>query len=152
MSDFKKAINRIKRVVGLTINFNTDFQLKTARKAARLVRERTREGFGVIAKQKIRFNPLKKSTVKRRVTLAKQGKLDKFTNPSKSNLSASGKMLRAVVGKVEKNEPVVIIKGKKNNEKAERNQRVPFMDLTKEQEIELAKSMQRQLNKILKKI
>lgn len=128
---------------------------RVAKVAAKEVRDRTRDGYGVpkpLSKRE-RLKKLKETYQKRRQSLRKQGKLSSQTTPTKSNLTKSGEMIDNVDGRGSKNKAEVFVKGKKNKDKAAQQSDAgrTFMNLSKKEAEKAVNIIKEDIEKDIKK-
>ena len=152
MNDVKTVINKIARSI-----FETVYSPRTKQAigefAVRQVKRRTKRGLGVNNKTLEPLKELKSSTVKTRRALKKNGKLSSDTTPDKSNLTQSGNMLNDLQWEDKGRSVEINFKTSKSNEKAENNNdKRQFMDLSKQEEEEVANIVARQIAAALKNI
>lgn len=130
----------IKKLVGRIISQSTSKgnMQALANMAADMITRRTRDGYGVSRPRGFleRLKPLAQSTVERRKRL----KLHGSTTPETSNLTETGQMLRALVGRARNGRATLIIQGTKAQRKARINsEQRPFLNLAEREEAELYK-------------
>jgi len=158
--ELKKFIDQLDKAIrtGMTRPRMTKEVAETVK---RQVKDNTRAGFGIQKKSRAPLKKLKPGTVRRRQTKNLSGE----TNPSKSNLTETGKMLdtleanvtgRTVSTKVVNTSKIEIAEVKvatSQESKAKRhNKDRRFMDITKNDETKIAEivagEIARQINKI----
>lgn len=96
VKDLKEIEKKMLQAINSVTNKNNLDDLAQA--SADDIKRRTRLGLGVEknGEQAKKLKPLKSTTVERRKKLREEGKMSSHTNPSKSNLTATGDMIADV--------------------------------------------------------
>lgn len=110
LSDIEKKIeSKIDRAIDLSLDD------KLARDLVEQIVKRTKLGYGVGENgEQTRLARLSDSYAERRRRL--KGELDTDTSPKRSNLTATGQLLDALVGKIRNGDIVISIEGNRNGE------------------------------------
>lgn len=155
MSIDKKSLNLFNRVKG-AIRRNTKFSRGLKEQVGDMmigfITNRTIAGFGVVNGKSKQFPDNKQSTIKRRRAHARAGELSDLTSAPESNMIRSGDMIDDLAIKPGKDSVTVFIKSPRNQKKAINNPDRVFMDLTKKEEREIAKFIDAELQKVLRKL
>lgn len=117
----------------------------------KIVQDRTQKGIGVEKKQPAAFPGLKNSTKRRRRTLRKAGKLSSKTTPEKDNMTRTGKLTESLDYEIHPTGVEVKVPDIKDRRKLKNNPERRIMDVTKQEEQDLAKIVADEIVKALKK-
>jgi hypothetical protein len=137
---------RLSKLITNTLTFNVAIKNKIGELGKDLITKRTKSGFGVENRTKKPLPPLRETSVSRR----RRKILDSSTNPTKSNLTESGDMLKSIKHKPTKDGVIIEVTGEENIKKAKNN--VNFMEFSKEEERAIVAEYERLLSTAFKKL
>lgn len=121
---------------------------RIATRGPAIIRDRTRAGFGVEGRRKVKLAGLEESTKRSRKTK----NLSPETSANTSNLTESGDMLDNIVSKQVANGVSISIAGKDKKKAKGVQKKRPFFSFTVREEAVLTDIIKRELVKQLKKI
>lgn len=149
--DLEKSFKQLTKEVNKT--FDKTFFSKIGKDMVKFVKARTEAGFGVKSSKLTPYKTLKDSTIKRRESLKKSGKLDQRTSPSQSNQIESGEFVDGIHYKASK-DSVEIRPPKSRKDMAYHQDKAgrKTFEITEKEEEYINKQVQKQVDDLLDKL